>query len=154
MHGGSTTSAEPNLTPLLDLVLQLVMFFMLCANFVMEQVNDSIVLPKAQMARPMDTDDRHFLFLNVDEGGRLLVPGRNPLIGPVEISGYLKREFEDAKRRTRPDAQGKSEVRTKVVIRAHEKVKYAHVYSLMKNCQSVGFRNLELRAIINQAGRS
>ena len=34
-------------SPLLDLVLQLVMFFMLCANFVMEQVNDTIKLPKA-----------------------------------------------------------------------------------------------------------
>jgi biopolymer transport protein ExbD len=154
MHGGTATSAEPNLTPLLDLVLQLVMFFMLCANFVMEQVNESILLPKAQMARPMDRDDSQFLFLNVDKDGRLLVVGRNPLVGPVEVSGYLQREFADAQRRARPNAQGQAEVRTKVVIRAHEKAKYAHVYSLMKTCQSVGFRNLELRAIINMAGRS
>ena len=43
----SSDKCEPNLTPLLDMVLQLVMFFMLCANFVMEQVNESVKLPLA-----------------------------------------------------------------------------------------------------------
>ena len=41
-HGSSSSDkCEPNLVPLLDMVLQLVMFFMVCANFVMEQVNES-----------------------------------------------------------------------------------------------------------------
>jgi biopolymer transport protein ExbD len=153
MHGGTAQSAEPNLTPLLDLVLQLVMFFMLCANFVMEQVNDSITLPKAQMARPMDKDDRQFLFLNVDKDGRLLVPGRT-LVGPVEIGGYLKREYADAQRKAKPNAEGKPEVRTKVVIRGDEKAKYSHIYALMQACRAAGFHNIELRAKINTAGRS
>ena len=40
-HGGSDSgvSAEPNMTPLLDLVLQLLMFFIINVNFVSEQVN-------------------------------------------------------------------------------------------------------------------
>src|SRR5947209_6112673 len=123
MTSGSATSAEPNMTPLLDLVLQIVMFFMISANFVMEQVNEEITLPSAQMARPMDKGDSTYMFLNLDKDGRLTVPGRNPLVGPVEMLGYLKREFEDAKRRAKPNAKGEAEVRVKVVIRADQKVK-------------------------------
>ena len=43
-HGPSAegSNAEPNLTPLLDVVLQLLMFFMMCVNFVTEQVNEDI----------------------------------------------------------------------------------------------------------------
>jgi biopolymer transport protein ExbD len=145
MHAGAAQSAEPNLTPLLDLVLQLVMFFMLCANFVMEQVNETIKLPMAQMARPMDRTDSQFLFLNLDSKGQLHVPGR-VLIGPVEIGGYLRREYQDAQRRAQPNV--------KVVIRADKEVKYGQVYTLMQNCRAAGFHNLELRAIINTAGRS
>lgn len=150
MQAGRATSADPNLTPLLDLVLQLVMFFMLVTNFVMEQVNDSIHLPMAQMARPMEKSDLHFLFLNMNEKGELLVLNRTKaLIGPEEIGGYLRLEFEDAQRRA-----GQGEVKTKVVIRADEKVAYSHVYTLMQMCRAAGFRNLELRAKINTAGQS
>ena len=50
MHGSSTNEvqAEPNLVPLLDLVFQLIMFFMVCVNFVSQQVNEDIKLPVAQ----------------------------------------------------------------------------------------------------------
>ena len=47
MSHGSSDKCEPNFTPLLDLVLQLVMFFMLCANFVMDQTSVEIKLPDA-----------------------------------------------------------------------------------------------------------
>ena len=54
-HGGSSEgSAEPNLTPLLDMVLQRVMFFMLVCNFTMEQVNEDVKLPLASQAKPAD----------------------------------------------------------------------------------------------------
>ncbi len=38
----SRVKADPNLVPLLDLVFQLIMFFMICVNFVSEQVNSDI----------------------------------------------------------------------------------------------------------------
>src|SRR6267142_725701 len=55
MSHGSTDKCEPNFTPLLDLVLQLVMFFMLCANFVMEQTAVEIKL-KNYMKRQADRE--------------------------------------------------------------------------------------------------
>jgi biopolymer transport protein ExbD len=54
-HGPSSegSSAEPNLTPLLDLVLQLLMFFVLCANFKQNLGNNPLVdLAYSESAKP------------------------------------------------------------------------------------------------------
>src|SRR5438128_1518495 len=66
-HGPSSEGsvAEPNLTPLLDVVLQLLMFFMMCVNFVNDQVKEDVKLPETQSAVPMDKTDTDVLFLNI-----------------------------------------------------------------------------------------
>jgi biopolymer transport protein ExbD len=73
-HGGEGHENEPNLTPLLDLVLQLVMFFMINANFVMEQVSKDVELPTASMARPQESKERETgpVFLNIVEAEKYL----------------------------------------------------------------------------------
>src|SRR5262252_4404922 len=62
--GGSSSEVDPNLTPLLDLVLQLLMFFIINVNFVSEQVNPDIVLPPSQSARPMGNVLEGDIYLN------------------------------------------------------------------------------------------
>src|SRR5579871_6217892 len=90
--------AEPNLVPLLDLVFQLIMFFMICVNFVGEQVNADIQLPTSQSARPMDKAEVHVLFLNLDAKGNVHAPGEpNPLTTPAAVQVYLRRQYSDAK---------------------------------------------------------
>src|SRR5262245_45381774 len=64
-HGPSELSqAEPNLTPLLDIVLQLLMFFIMCVNFVNQQVNEEIRLPRSASVKPMDKADADVLYIN------------------------------------------------------------------------------------------
>lgn len=63
-HGGDASEAEADLTPLLDLVLQLLMFFIINVNFVTEQVNPDIKLPTSESARPIDKADLSSLVLN------------------------------------------------------------------------------------------
>ena len=64
-HGGaSEENLDPNLTPLLDLVLQLLMFFIVNVNFVSEQVSPEIKLPASESARPVDKADPAALFIN------------------------------------------------------------------------------------------
>ena len=48
-------SAEPNLTPMLDMVFQLVTFFMLVINFKSAQLDMNLKLPVVGSARPVDT---------------------------------------------------------------------------------------------------
>jgi biopolymer transport protein ExbD len=66
-HGGGGDSgvAEPNLTPLLDLVLQLLMFFIMCVNFVADQVSPDVKLSVSDSALPMEKSDLDRLFISV-----------------------------------------------------------------------------------------
>src|SRR6516225_4782533 len=114
--------AEPNLVPLLDLVFQLIMFFMVCVNFVSQQVNEEIKLPVAQSARPMDKSELYVLFLNVDQTGKLIVPGRDqPLTTLPQMRVYLRQVHADAKRAAEEKGDKSGKVKTAVVIRADKR---------------------------------
>src|SRR5881392_2560363 len=95
--GSGAEKAEPNLTPLLDLVLQLIMFFMISINFVNEEVNEEIKLPISQAARPMSKSEGEVLFMNLNQKGELAVPGRDPM-DLLGMKVYIRQQFEDAKR--------------------------------------------------------
>jgi biopolymer transport protein ExbD len=164
--------AEPNLTPLLDVVLQLLMFFMMCVNFVSEQVNEEIRLPNSQSVKPMDKSDTDVLFLNFKpfalkdfqdrlpadvlarvqerfrEGDQcILVPGKEPM-RPNDLSAWLKQQYDDAKRaaESRTDG-GPKEVNTAIVIRAHKDAEYTQVFDILQMCKNVGYTRLKLRAL-------
>src|SRR6184192_2508579 len=65
--------ADPNLVPLLDLVLQLIMFFMITVNFVrVEQFNDEVKLPVVQNAVVMDKTADRYVFLSMNKDGKLV----------------------------------------------------------------------------------
>jgi biopolymer transport protein ExbD len=58
---------DPDLTPLLDVVMQLIMFFMMCINFVNEQVNANVVLPTSTSAQELPPKtDVDVLVINVE----------------------------------------------------------------------------------------
>jgi biopolymer transport protein ExbD len=154
MHaGGDGALEEPNLVPLLDLVLQMVMFFMACTNFAMANANAAVVLPLAQSARPVEDTGDDILYLNIDEKGNLLITrndndvltkGEVTLNSEALIRAFINREFEDRKQK----AQKKNQtVQTIVILRAHKDANFADVYKVMRACRGVGFRKMQLRAI-------
>src|ERR1700756_1867518 len=72
LRPGTYHVPEPNLTPLLDMVLQLIMFFMICVSFVGSESDFELRLPVMQHACPPEpSDDR--IVLNVDRAGMLHV---------------------------------------------------------------------------------
>src|SRR5207302_7756448 len=92
---------EPNLVPLLDLVLQLVMFFMVCANFVMEQVNETIKLPPAIASKPLDKSGDKVLFLNINSDGKVLLSALDAVgtdkeyTNPEALKNYMIRRYDE-----------------------------------------------------------
>jgi biopolymer transport protein ExbD len=175
-HGSSAgegANAEPNLTPLLDVVLQLLMFFMMCVNFVSEQVNEEIKLPRSQSVKPMDKGEADYLFINVkpfslkdfqerlpsdvlarmqerfrDGDECILVPGKEPM-RRNDLRIWLKQQFEDA--RQIAEQRGGKEVNTAVVIRAHMDTDYGQVFEILQMCKNVGYRRLMLRALTDNS---
>src|SRR5262245_8982516 len=67
-HGPAAqgSSAEPNLTPLLDVVLQLLMFFVLCADFKRaDRKNPTVNLPVSQSAVPRSASAKEVINVNL-----------------------------------------------------------------------------------------
>jgi biopolymer transport protein ExbD len=67
MAASSTSDMEVNLTPLLDLVLQLIMFFLACVNFAADQASGSVQLPvsiSAQEIQPKTEED--YILINIE----------------------------------------------------------------------------------------
>jgi biopolymer transport protein ExbD len=61
------SAMDLNLTPLLDVVMQLIMFFMMCVNFVSDQVSANVVLPTSLSAQDiMPKTDIDVLVINVE----------------------------------------------------------------------------------------
>src|SRR5277367_6090637 len=66
-HGANDfDSPEPNLMPLLDLVLQLLMFFILCADLKQpNRKNPYIALPPAAAAVPSSPTGEGMIYVNI-----------------------------------------------------------------------------------------
>ena len=154
-HESGGDKCEPNLIPLLDLVLQLVMFFMVCANFAMEQVSEAIRLPTAVVAKPIEKADEYIIFLNVDQDGKVILAGLdargttkadNILDNPQQVLTYMKgRHSEDMRRKPKEGQAGPTP--SLVIVRADKEANFEKVYAVMKSCRSAGYDRAQLRAI-------
>jgi biopolymer transport protein ExbD len=147
----SELRAEPNLTPLLDVVFQLITFFMLVVNFSTDNYDKRVRLPIAESARPVEdtqrvSEDR--LVLNVDSEGHLLMGGE---VQPLhQAINSIKREAELVKLNLRaagakPDPTGG--LPTTIIFRADKDSTFGSLISLIKACQSSGFRKFALKAM-------
>src|SRR5262249_15838854 len=142
MAGPVTTElkAEPNLTPLLDVVFQLITFFMLVINFSNENYDQRVRLPVAGSARPVEatksvSDDR--LVLHIDPEGHLLFGGEvQPLHKAIQT---IKHQADLIKINLKAGGQkldSSGSLPTTVVLRGDKDVDSASVLNLIKTCQS------------------
>jgi biopolymer transport protein ExbD len=151
---GSLTNklkAEPNLTPLLDVVFQLITFFMLVINFSSENYDQRVRLPVADSARPIDdtqrvSEDR--LVLNVDSEGHLLIGGE---VQPLHKALQTIKHQADLVRLNLKAAGGKAQpggkLPTTIIFRADRDATFGSLISLIKACQSNGFQKFALKAM-------
>jgi biopolymer transport protein ExbD len=143
--------AEPNLTPLLDVVFQLITFFMLVINFTAENYDQRVHLPVAGSARPVEdtqrvSEDR--FVLNIDREGHLLVGGQAQTFN--EAIRTIKHQADLIKLNLKAsgikyDATGG--LPTTIIFRADKDATFASVMNLINACQSQGFRKFALKAM-------
>lgn len=155
--GGDDEMAEPNLTALLDLVLQMVMFFMVVASFVSEQTHADIQLPVASQTVPIDKEQQSILMLNVEGNsepdpstgrerkyGRLLLPPKYSTYfkegevfdSPASIANALKLIY----------GLEKNPKNLTVVIRGDQTSNFNQVYRVLRAAKDAGFEQIQLRA--------
>ncbi|MBX6315793.1 MAG: biopolymer transporter ExbD [Isosphaeraceae bacterium] len=151
MAGSATgeVKAEPNLTPLLDVVFQLITFFMMVVNFSQDNFDLRIRLPVAGQAKPVEAtkagEDR--IVLNIDRDGRLLFSGKT--LDTEAAVREIGRQADLVKLNAKVTGLeiDPSNLPTTLVIRADRDTPFSQLFRLISACQANGFRKFALKAM-------
>lgn len=142
---GQSEGGEPDLTPILDMVFQLITFFMLVMNFKAAALDLTLKLPVVGSAMPVDTNGQEeLLVLNLSPAGELTVYGNK-----VELEGYVAAEAEVSRlaaKRKGQEIESGGELPTTIVIRSDESSQFKDLYRVIEACQKKGFRKFALKA--------
>jgi len=131
-------STEIDLTPMIDVVFQLLTFFMLTLNFSQAVQDERIQLPVSELAKPPEGATADPITLQLMRDGMVIYAGE-PV--PVrDMGGYLENE-----KRAMISA-GKEPNAATVIIRADGRAKTGEVQDLIKVCQEKGFDKFVFRA--------
>jgi biopolymer transport protein ExbD len=145
-RAGTEGMVAPNLTPLLDVVLQLITFFMMLIHFgsKLEGETAAVRLPTAPAALPGGDLSLDRLVVAVDARGRLLADG-----GALDEASASRWWTGQAKSRREGRAAigaggGDEELPTLVVVRADKEASYGAIRKLLGTAQDQGFARFSL----------
>jgi biopolymer transport protein ExbD len=151
---GDIDKCDPDMTPMIDVTFQLVIFFMLTLTFVGDDQSELIRLPSSELAKPVEVPWTSPITLQLahvkEPGGRVrefvLVGGDQvPIDG---LRAVLQRE-KDALIK-----QQKSVAKATIIIRADSSARTGIVQQLIEICQKLKFERFVLRAKEQEVRRS
>ena len=117
-----------NMTPMIDVVFQLIIFFLVSSHLAKQEVHMDLPLPVADSGEATIDELRPRMTINLLSDGRMSTGGRN-------ISGdQLASRLQDALHE-----HGKN---LEVKIRAHRQVIYRHVEPIMLACHRAGIHDV------------
>lgn len=115
-----------NLTPMIDMVFLLLIFFLVASRFEEAERELKVELPTASEAMPITARPKE-IFINIDTDGRYFVGGRT--LNETELGEHLR-----AAARNNPLSQS-------VVIRADKRADWDFVARAMNLCVQAGIRD-------------
>ena len=124
VHGG----VGFNMTPMIDIVFQLSIFFLVSSHLVKQEAQLKLPLPAAYSWQKIADDDKPHLTVNVLADGTLLFAGRQ--VPAAELAQRLGERIADL---------GKD---VEVRIRGDRAVAYRHVEPIMLACARAGIWNV------------
>lgn len=129
------TIEEPrlNLTPMIDIVFLLVIFFMVGTRFAEMEHEYEIELPTGSEAQPL-TSRPDEIVINVRRNGRIEVNGERRSLAELE------RDLKAARRNYADQA---------VIVRADGREPYQHVMDVMAVCDQADIRSISLAYRLN-----
>jgi biopolymer transport protein ExbD len=123
------TSGLVDLTPMIDVVFQLLLFFLVASRFADEERDLKVVLPQASEARPLIAKPEEFI-VNVDRQGKIFVNHK------VMTLQQLDRQLAQL--------AVSNPGRQTVVIRADERSDLKYAVSVMNACNKANIRDYRL----------
>jgi biopolymer transport protein ExbD len=120
-----------NLTPLIDVVFLLLIFFLVASKFAEEERELDIPLPEASEARPLISDPPE-LFVNINAAGEYIVSGRK-----LDLRG-----LQEVLNRASEANPG----RVSVILRADKRCTWEVVVAAINACLRANIRNYRATA--------
>src|SRR5688572_13096249 len=115
-----------DLTPMIDVVFNLLIFFMVVSHFARQERDLKVLLPDGSEAMPLTAKPRE-IFINIDKDGRYFV--RSQQVTAQELSEILTQAALN-----NPASQS-------VVIRADKRAAWDYVGTAMRLCNQAGIRD-------------
>ncbi|HVS69788.1 MAG TPA: biopolymer transporter ExbD [Phycisphaerae bacterium] len=129
-----------NVTPLIDVVMCLIIFFMICGKLAKDEANDTVKIPTASLGQEL-ADQRDRLIINVvhapgsEHEGRIdasvepEIYVRGEQVSQAALADYLDREKRDA-----PDI--------KVILRADRGLAYDWIAPILISCAQANIKSV------------
>ena len=95
----------PNLTPFIDIMFILIIFFLATSRFTQDERDESIRLVQSRSKMPINTPS-NLLVINIDKEGRTIVDGRSCTFEELETIVRERRRKTDAEVTVRADSRG------------------------------------------------
>lgn len=137
---GRSRSIKFNVTPLIDVVFLLIIFFLVSSHLARQETQLKVALPAASSVREAEDTSTARVTINVRADGEVLLGSES--IARDELSRRLKVE--------RQETSANLEVR----IRADRQLAYRHVEPLLLACAEAQIWNVSFAVIEKQAGES
>lgn len=132
------TSLTFNITPLIDVVFLLIIFFLVASHFVRHDTSDPVSLPVAELGRPETHAATVHLTVTIMQDGQLSVNGH------AISEQFLRQRIQDLSEQNQ-----RTGIEPEVRIRCDEQAEYLHVRRILEYCASQNIRNVQF-AVVNQ----
>jgi len=129
--------AEGDMTPMIDMVFQLIAFFMVLINFGQTEANDRVVLPNSQLVKPPETKLEFPIILHIAQDGEVILGGDTYTAETLRLG--LNRELSVI------NAEGKNPGDANVIIRAHKDAAAGDVQEVIRVAQEQKLEKFALR---------
>lgn len=123
-----------DLTPVIDMVFLLLIFFLVATTFHQAEREMQIALPVAKAAGPLSTALRE-LVLNVDESGNIILNGQRVTTDTL---------------RSRVGELVSANPAQKVTVRGDRRTAYANIVAVLDICKSAGIQQPYLDTVLHE----
>ena len=144
--------ADVDMTPMIDIVFQLIAFFMVITNFENTRADERVKLPLDQIARPTEAPRDKDLVLNIgyvrDAAGNVVAESPDALLFHGDGTSYPLDEIAPVleKERRYFEDEGTDLKTVTVVIRADAEVPSGEIQNLILASQKAGFQLFAVKA--------
>jgi len=130
-------ASEGDMTPMIDMVFQLIAFFMVLINFSESEANERVVLPSSQLVKPPEAPLEFPIILHIAQDGEVILGGDTYTAETLKVG--LSRELSVIK------AEKKNPGDANVIIRAHKDAAAGDVQEVIRVAQEQKLEKFALR---------